>query len=608
MPGFHALLSPASNAGAAFEAAMADQRTDSCLTVEELWNSETFRVGFSGHGGYPKRLVVRDDRLILLEGAVYDRSSADVDAALGRLAESFDKGDPLDDQIRDFMRGSDGDFIVVLYSSRRGEFIVFNDRWGRLPCYLCRTGLGVAVSRSVAALLHTLTDIRFDRVAMAEFLMIGHVLGQKTLVRGIERLPPASVVHASIGAEVPKADVRVLLETVFSSQSGASEAEAVERCADTFLRGLGDRVKFFRDLGWRITADVTGGRDSRAIYAGLSRLGEDAEFYSDDLQGSSEREYLPALEAVYGKKVTLQRMEEPTRDYGVLSKLTYLTDCTVNGCTAWQADYKATERRRLVGGTAIRMMGFGGEFIRTVHKSPYGYRSMAELVRDDFHFFLFRRRDVAELLGLNEKELTRCLVGYFDGYPEQELPNQLKHLYFEYYNTVVNAGENRQRRHFWTVVPLWSKGLLDYEMTCLPTSMLTRAFFDRFLERIDERATTAPFFRRGAVHGSSRDIAFDQLKNRLRRLIHGRFVLTTVRALRAAWAGEHRKAKRRSQIDDEILSRITPGAPARLYFDASSVSRVVARRTRQAKKDYLLTLLMYLDEIDRRHAGKIRAA
>lgn len=605
MPGCNVLFSEGPTLDVAFDAAMTEQRFDSWAVVEPLRKAGPFRAGFTGHVGYPRRCRAADGRFILLEGVVYDRTPAEVDAALGRIAEALANRSPVAAPVRDFVDSTDGDYVVVVYDERGREFVVFNDRWGRLPSYYFATATAAGFSRSVAFLLRSLPTVRFDRIAVAETLMIGHVLGEKTLVEGVFRLPPAGMLHGVLDAGRVRLELSRLVPTVFSSRTEIREEEAVETCAALYMEGLENRVRRIRELGWRITADVTAGRDSRANYVGLNRLGVEAEFYSDDLRGGSECEYLPALEAIYGRPVTRQPMVEPERDLTALSALTYQTDCTVVGGTAWQAEYKASERRRLVGGPAVRLMGFGGEFIRTVSKPPYGYSSISQMVKDDFPFFLFRRREAARLLGLGEKELTRGFLEYFGSYGESSLADQLKHLYFEYYNTLVNAGENRQRRHFWTVVPLWSRGLLDYEMRELPTAMLTRSFFDRFLERIDPRATHAPFLRRGAARGSRRDQAIHELRNLLRSRAQTRYVQPVVRRLREFAAGAYRKASVRTELDKAILERIRPGAVGDGLFDATAVSRVIATRASRARKDHILTILLYADEIARRLPGKL---
>jgi len=607
MPGLHAMLRATPGAASTFEAALADQRTDSALTVETLHAEDGALVAFSGHEGYPRRVVRYDKFLIVVEGAVYNREESDVEHALRGIAGLFDDRAALEPAIKMFMESSDGDFIVMILDRQSPRMLVFNDRWGRLPTYYHQGVEVVAISRTVAFLLHQLPAIRLDRQSMAEFLMMGYVLGFKTLIGGISKLEPATMILARVGGEALECEVATLIAIRFGSVGGVGEVEALARCEALFMKGLENRVRYLENEGLAITADITGGRDSRAIFAGLHRLGAKATYYSDDLAGDNEFDFVKGLVKAYGEQVVRVPVKNPEPDTVAMSRMTYLTDCTVNCWTTGFVEYKTLERKRLIGKRSVRFMGFGGEFIRTVFKVPYLYRRMSQLVADDIYFSEFTRTEAARLLGVAEPTLTDRLNRYFDAYPETELADKLKHLYFEYYNTEVNAGENRQRRHFWTVVPLWSLDLLTYQMAAIPTLMSTREFFNRFIRRIDPQAAQAPFYRRGIATETKSDIVKYHVTNFARKAIQGRFALKGARRIKRFMAGEHLPVRSRSRLDEEILLLLDRERSVREYFDPSEVKRVVGRHTSAPKKHYLLTLMMYLAEIDRRIPGRLQA-
>ncbi len=604
MPGAHAVLCDNDTAWKGFDTALADQASDIIISVEEVFQSNDCRLAFSGHAGYPRRCFETDRFTILLEGAIYNTPPDVVDKSLGTIADKLIKKLQYDVEVRDFIEAADGDFIAIIYNKIGSDLLIFNDRWARLPAYFYFSRSLFAFSRTISFLLHWLPSIRFNTMAMAEFLMMNYVLGSKTLIENVTRLDPASLVHVCMENGL-SCRVVTLIQTVFGSSAEVMEREAIERCATLFIQALEHRARFFEKWGPRITADLTGGRDSRAIFVGMNRLNADAEFYSDDLNTSNEFSYVKALEEQYGRKVTRVALVEPPVDLSAMRQLTYLTDCTVNGWTSSLVEYKTLERRKLVNGPAVRFMGFGGEFIRTIYQVPYLYSDFSELVRDDIYFTVFNKVEAAGLLGMDVQELTDQLVAYFNGYPEKILEDKLKHLYFEYYNVEVNAGENRQRRHFWTVEPLWAKDLVLYEMSVIPTRMCTRSFFDRFLRRIDPRATDTVFFRRNIDERSWVSVAKYHLENRFRKMIQGRFFLKNTRLFRKRIRGENRLSPTRSLIDEEITTLLANNRVLRQVFDSDAVRHVVERRVNSTAKFTLLTLLLYIDEIDRRHLRKI---
>jgi hypothetical protein len=250
-------------------------------------------------------------------------------------------------------------------------------------------------------------------------------------------------------------------------------------------------------------------------------------------------------------------------------------------------------------------MGFGGEFIRTVSKVPYRYRSMSQLVRDDIYFNMFTRAEACAVLGLAPEPFTRDIEAYFDAYPEVELGHKLKRLYGEYYNILVNAGENRQRRHFWTLQPLWAQDLYTYQSAELPNSMCTREFFDRFLERVEPRATQAPFYRRGADAGTAAAVLRYHLQGRMRKLTYGRPFLKLRRRLKKLLGGESRRVGSPSEIDRQLTGLLgaAPWVPS--YLDADRVRQLAGRRGNATQKYQLLTVMLYFAEVHRRFPGKV---
>ncbi|HRT04323.1 MAG TPA: hypothetical protein P5204_01355 [Kiritimatiellia bacterium] len=597
MPGLHAVLHCLPDGDVRFRAAVEDQKSDPAVRTDVLWEQPGRAAAFSGHAAYPRRFWRIDGARIFLEGAVYNQTGAETDARLAEIAASLLRGADVAGPVRRFMEETDGDYVVVVQGETKPEMIAFNDRWGRLPAYYCRTPGSAAFSRTVSFLLHWLPEIRLDPRALAEFLMMGYVLGAKTLVEGITRLEPGSLLRMAVAGPETAATAERICPGVFGHGAAVEPGRAAAICADLFIRGLENRVRFCRESGLRITVDVTAGRDSRTNYVGLSRLGAAAEYFSDDLDAHNECDYLPALVAIYGNPVAQIPMKTPPADFAAMRRLTYCTDCTVNGWTAHLAEHKTLERKRQVPGPAIRFMGFGGELIRTIFRPPYLYTRMSQLIRDNVYFHIFELPDVCRLLGLDPRRLARDLEGYVAAYPESSLDDKPKRFYFEYYQVLVNAGENRQRRHFWTMAPLWAQALVTYEMAELPTAILNHAFFDRFLEQIDSRATQAPFYRRGADAGTKASLVGYWLGKQARKLAGGWPLLPWSRKIKRLLRGEHRKLEVETPLEREIRTTWESTPVAARYFSRAEILRIATRRANPVKKYQLLTVLQYLSEV-----------
>lgn len=600
MPGVHAVLYGPPEGIDRFHAALEDQKSDPFVTPEVLWELPNHGVAFSGHAAYPRRILSADGIRILIEGAIYNRTGPEIDAGLLEVAEALKAGSALDRPVRDFMELSDGDYLVVLYLESRQEMVVFNDKWGRLPAYYHQGAGGVAFSRTVSFLLHWVPEIRLDPIRMAEFLMMGYTLGAGTLVEEIARFMPGSLLHARIVAGRIHGDVRQVAAPVFSDRPDVTRDEALERCSALFLQSVERRLHWCTSENLKITSDVTGGRDSRSIYVAMSRLGMGGDFYSDDLAGSHECDHLPALAKIYGRPITCIPQREPRPDYEEMRRLTFITDCTVNCWSTFLVEQKTLLRREHVRTPSVRFMGLGAHVIKTIPTVPFLYRTMGQLVRDDAFCTLFSSREAAWLLDLDAGKLAGHVRAHFESYPEPGLAHQLKRKYVEYEHALVNAGEDRQRRHFWTIAPFCSSGFIAYVMTELPTAMLNRDFFDRFMERIDPRATEVPYSLKGAASGSGIRRLKYRLTERLKGLFSGWPLLKLRRKYKRYVCAEYRRAKTATALDRELLKAFDETPAAAEYFSPQAVRRIASSRVGKAKKHQLLTLLLYLAEIHRR--------
>lgn len=161
------------------------------------------------------------------------------------------------------LRDLNGIFLFAIYDRNTHELIICSDRYGFKPLYLCDLDNYLLFSSEIKAILQ---DKNFKRKinleAMIEFFSFGYVLGDNTLIEGIELLPPASIFTYSNGKseinqywnwnEIKKIDV--VDEEQIIDELGRLWLQAVERR----MQGNG-----------KIGAFLSGGLDSRAIVSAI---------------------------------------------------------------------------------------------------------------------------------------------------------------------------------------------------------------------------------------------------------------------------------------------------------------------------------------------------
>lgn len=149
---------------------------------------------------------------------------------------------------------------AIVRRSGDGAVSVTTDRYGRVPIYVSRSGDDIWISTSLRWLAASLEKAaRLDEQSIGELLTFKFVLGDKSVVDGISRVPPATIqsldeksnwIRERYWFPAPTADRRSL------------ESE-LQTLTDLFANGVKRIVDGVED----VAITLSGGLDSRAILA-----------------------------------------------------------------------------------------------------------------------------------------------------------------------------------------------------------------------------------------------------------------------------------------------------------------------------------------------------
>jgi asparagine synthase (glutamine-hydrolysing) len=161
-----------------------------------------------------------------------------------------------------------GFFSGLLMDRRLGKALLFNDRYGMERIYCHESNGTIYFASEAKALLRILPETRaFDEQGVAQFLAHGCTLEGRTLFRGIQLLPGASLWSFEGG----KTDKRTYFSPMnWESQPQLSAADFEARFQETFKRIL---PRYFKS-GSGIGISLTAGLDTRMIMACLPDSGE----------------------------------------------------------------------------------------------------------------------------------------------------------------------------------------------------------------------------------------------------------------------------------------------------------------------------------------------
>ena len=160
-----------------------------------------------------------------------------------------------------FFEKLNGLFSGLLIDKRLGKAFLFNDRFGVERIYWHEDDGSVYFASEAKALLRILPRLRdFDERGVAEFLAFGCTLDDRTLFRGVQMLPGASLWSFRSG-RCQRA--KYFLPRAWETQPALSPTRYEAELQETFKAIL---PRYFESES-RIGISLTGGLDSRMIMA-----------------------------------------------------------------------------------------------------------------------------------------------------------------------------------------------------------------------------------------------------------------------------------------------------------------------------------------------------
>ena len=607
MPGISVVVSTVSDLQKKLESSRGELAWKDGYTVKEMIRGENTSVVFSQYDGYPGSVYEDDHAFIIVEGLIYNKAESAIRSELVSVAADFIDNRDYKKSIRDFIDTSDGEYLVLIYLKESGDFVVFNDRWARLPVFYSIQDDRFVLSRELKFILHWLPEIRLDRNWMTEFLVFEYNLGDKSLIKGVRSMKPSLLLHASVTDGAVRTDIEQLHPANFDcEQSGLPRQDILKKCAELFMESLECRVKKIQGNGCGIVADLSGGHDSRAVFAALCNLGVEFLACNDNLTEGDEAEIARQVARLYGRNLVHFDTEYPVDDLRQMQKVTYATDGLVNCLTSLKCYYDDLERERSINGRQSHFMGLGGEFLRHRYRPIRHYRTLADMVRGDGFTNLFRIKDACRITDVDISEFHDNLENEIDRYPERSTVGKVVHLNFERYNKFDNGGENRHRLFSWVVSPFWAKDLFHFVTTKIPPNEIDYIFFADFLRVLDPRTWEVPLYAGIMGINPLKSFSSFNLKVRLKKALRGnRYLYSAARYL----ANRRRKSdtgiKEAARIADQIRDLTAESRAVSSFLEPGRVNELISPYPRSLPFYQLLTLALYINEIERRFGDRI---
>lgn len=447
----------------------ARDRTDAAAFADTLgslehldhYRSETIdadgdaHAGYVTHSGYPISTVEGDSRTVYLEGRLYNRalSASDLlDLAADLLDPTASSG------VREWVLETDGDFVVCALDRSTGDVAVLNDLFGRLPVYYTDDRDGYRLSREVRFLLADPGRVEFDRVGIAQMLLFGYLLGERTLWSGVRKQPPASILRAGDGTVA----VERLHEFDFGDRRHAhrSVEENARELRDLFLEACRSRAD-----GDPNVVSLSGGHDSRAVAAGFGTAGLPCRAATFARSEGTGREVRIASAVAEALDIPWERHDVPETTVAQAQTLLRLKVGLNHVGMGFILDF--FERLRAEHGPGLTYLtGDGGDKTLPDLSPPTEPSSTERLVEYTIaRNALFPLERAAALAGVSTSDVRASVRSVFASYPEPNPADRYVHfLTHERGFNWLFEGEDRNRAYFWTASPFYSVPFFRYAM------------------------------------------------------------------------------------------------------------------------------------------------
>lgn len=539
-----------------------------------VYDRDCTLIATTGYPTYPTEAYEFNDAFVVIEGELYETEeprSTVRDLATALLSSSYD-------QVAQWQRMHDGDFLISIVDKRRDITYLLNDTFGRLPTYYAAFDDLVVVTRELKLIRELAEDIgtsvAIDQLAVAQQLLFGYCLGQRTLFEGVECLPPGGLLTLDGDITVDQLHQYDFSSTAHEDRSIKANSKAL---AARFLRACEQR---HTDENANVVS-LSGGLDSRAVAGGLHAM--DLPFVTATFDNSTSGQSDDACVA----QTIAQTLDVPWTRY----------------TTTTTADHRRTLLDTKQGMNYLGMAfildffsqlqdehsrcryitGDGGDKVLVDLTPARPIQTRSSLI--DYIITANRRLPVEKataVANVSEQALLDSVEAQLETYPEASLSHKYAHfLVTERGFNFLNQGEDRNRYSFWSVSPFYARPVFEYAMNCPDEQKRNSRLYRAFLDEIAPELTEIEYPNFGGSITSTeyrlKQIAFD--------------ILSRYPALRESLL-DRRKIDPDANLDllatinNYLLSDISP-------LSAQACRDIVSEpgRYRQTPLFYLLTVL-----------------
>ena len=399
------------------------------------------------------------------------------------------------------------------------------------------------------------------------------------------------------------------LDYKLSKKYFKSREKSLNVLGSACLEATENRIIKLKEKGYKIISDLSGGYDTRAVIGCLNKYDREVSYYTNEYVQDETIIAEPLFRSLGSPGTYTKTCFRNEIDVEKISELIFRTEARVNYYTTSVCYNDAKYLKENYTATRTgHFGGLGGEFIR--HPGKKWYLSIYKSIENKV-FSKLSINEACSMVKMDPNECKNMFRTYFKSYKERKKSDILRHFYFEYYkNHVVEAGEDRERIFHWHLQPMLSKSFLCTIFNKIPMKWINFNYFIDFMSQIDERLLNTPIYKSRIDLKSTKSInRYDKESKKqngarkfIKRLVKDK--LSIMVQIFEKLRGKSEINKNNSdifQIFDKYYSELNK---FKNIFEISSVKRFIDKAGGEHNR--LITLAMYLREIEKRYSDKIK--
>jgi asparagine synthase (glutamine-hydrolysing) len=465
-----------------------------------VWSKEWCCLDYLKYDAYPITCFETPEFLIYLEGRLYGLDNSGLELELLHLAHCAFSPGYQTTSLKNWLRDTDGDFLIFILHKKADTFVVINDLFARLPVYYSFDGETFVISRGIQYVWQKTPNSRLDPMSLTQYLVFGFPLGPRTFFEGIYSLPPASLI--TLDRQHSQATVHRLFQhnlEALRPPSGSVHVNA-GHLVDLFREGCVNRAAI---TGKNIVS-LSGGLDSRAVAGCLGRknLPVAAATFLDHEAGNITDFRVAGQVAAHLNLPWHTFHLAPPREQEIRTLLRLK-----QGANNLEMGFILAFLHGLLrtfGAGLIYFTGDGGGDTLGESRPYRRVSSPASLVRYLIERYqIFPLHLATSLTGIAARDLEEVLADLLDSYPEQTMTRKYQHFFcLEVAVRQYNEGEDRNRQYFWSVSPFYAPRFFEYALSCPDDQKFALHLYRQFLGRLSPGLENLPYADWGAPLGS----------------------------------------------------------------------------------------------------------